>query len=177
MKLIRIVCIVCSWLIAVASVTEESGAQADSRCASIDVANILADGSSASDKDVQDIFILLDEWRQAVLDGNTEAVTSLVTEDAEFWSHGAQPLVGRAALAEAFAPFFENFIFLQDYECQELIVRGDRAFMRGLERNKRTPRAGGEVVIVQQRAFSVLHRSADGQWRFARGMTNLPPEE
>jgi ketosteroid isomerase-like protein len=72
---------------------------------------------------------------------------------------------------------FQNFIFLQDYECQELIVRGDRAFMWGLERNKRTPRAGGDVVIVQQRAFSVLHRSADGQWRFARGMTNLPPEE
>ncbi|MCX7545145.1 YybH family protein [Marinicella gelatinilytica] len=100
-----------------------------------------------------------------------------MTTDAVFWTHGAEPLVGRQALADAFAPFFENFLFIQDYDCHELIVRGDRAFVRGLERNKRIPHDGGEAVIVKQRAFSVLHRSANGQWRFSRGMSNKPAEE
>jgi len=177
MKTIKLFCLVSFWLVAAASAMEESGSQGDCRCATVDVANTIPDGSPSPEHYIQEIYLLLDDWQEAVRDGNTEAVTKLVTEDAEFWSQGSQPLIGRAALADAFAPFFENFIFLQDYECHELIVRGDRAFMRGIERNKRIPRAGGNTVIVQQRAFSVLRRSVDGQWRFARGMTNQPPEE
>jgi hypothetical protein len=30
---------------------------------------------------------------------------------------------------------------------------------------------------VRQRAFSILFRGPDGAWRFARGMTNQPPEK
>ena len=177
MKTIKLICLISFWLVATASAVEDPGLQEDCRCATVDVASSIPDGSSSSEKYVQEIYLLLEDWRDAVRDGNTEAITKLVTEDAEFWSQGSPPLIGRAALADAFAPFFENFIFLQDYECHELIIRGDRAFMRGIERNKRIPRAGGNTVIVQQRAFSVLRRSVDGQWRFARGMTNQPPEE
>lgn len=177
MKLIKLICLVCSWLVATASVAEEPGTLEVSRCTIVDVASTTPDGNPSSQESVQEIYTLLDQWRQAVLDGSTEAVVNLVTADAVFWTHGAEPLVGKKALADAFAPFFENFIFMQDYECHELIVRGDRAFMRGLERNKRIPRAGGDAVLVQQRAFSVLRRSADGQWRFARGMTNKSVKE
>jgi ketosteroid isomerase-like protein len=45
-----------------------------------------------------------------------------------------------------------------------------------MEVNRATPRAGGEGIVRRQRAFMVLRRDEDGQWRFARGMTHLPPE-
>jgi uncharacterized protein (TIGR02246 family) len=161
------------WLIVTHST---AGTPEDNRCAIVDMPSSTTDDGSLNQKYLQEIHSLFDQWRQAVLNGDTEAVANLVTADAVFWTHGAESLVGRQALADAFAPFFEQFTFIQDYTCHELIVRGDRAFVRGLERNKRIPHDGGEAVIVQQRAFSVLHRSADGQWRFARGMTNKSPE-
>lgn len=147
-------------------------ANADVHCAVVDT-NAEADPSAQ--EAVQGIYALLAAWRGALREGDIEAVTTLVTEDAEFWSHGAAPLTGRPALADAFRPFFTGYEFLQDFDCHELVVRGDLAFMRGLERNRLVPRDGGDTMEVEQRAFSVMRRGVDGRWRFARGMTNEPP--
>jgi ketosteroid isomerase-like protein len=84
--------------------------------------------------------------------------------------------VGREALVAAFEPHLKTYELHQKYECKELIISGAWAFMRGMEVNQLTPRDGGETIVRQQRAFSVLQRDAKGHWRFARGMTNLPPE-
>lgn len=119
----------------------------------------------------------LAEWATAVREADVEALGSLVTEDAEFWTHGAAPLVGRQALIKAFEPFFADYELQQEFDCQELVLGGEWAFMRGMEINRLTPRDGGESVVTKQRAFSVLRREANGKWLFARGMTNLPPDE
>jgi uncharacterized protein (TIGR02246 family) len=135
-----------------------------------------AEDASAPDSGaVENIYALLDAWQEALAAADGPAVTVLVTDSAEFWPHGAPPIKGRAALAEAFAPFFAAYQLLQTFDCSELIIRGDLALLRGLERNRLIPRAGGDTTIVIQRAFSVVRRSADGRWRFARGMTNQPP--
>lgn len=164
-------------LVAMASAVGTLGAQQpdDARCAVVD---LLPDGVAAetvAENTVRDIYALLDSWRDALREGNGERLTALVTETAEFWSHGAAPIRGRAALADAFAPFFGQYDLLQDFECHELVVRDDLAFMRGLERNRLLPHDGGDVVLVEQRAFSILRRAPGGQWRFSRGMTNQPP--
>jgi uncharacterized protein (TIGR02246 family) len=118
----------------------------------------------------------LTEWVEAIRGADLETLAGLVTEDAEFWTHGAAPLIGRDALKEVFAPFFSMYGLEQDFVCQELIISGDLAFMRGTELNRLTPRDRSEAVENRQRAFSILRREGDGRWRFARGMTNLPPE-
>lgn len=115
-------------------------------------------------------------WALAIVDSDLEGLASLVTEDAEFWSHGAAPLVGRQALVDAFEPFLNEFTMQQDFQCHELILSDEWALLRGMEINHLTPRAGGESVVHRQRAFSVLRRQPDGRWLFARGMTNLPTE-
>jgi uncharacterized protein (TIGR02246 family) len=158
--------------IATSTVAQE---HSGTRCSIVEAPDIAAAADSAASEAVREIYTLLDRWREAVREGDIQAVINLVTEDAEFWSHGAASVTGRAALAEAFRPFFTNYELLQEFECHELVVRGDLAFMRGLEINRLVPRAGGDTVEVQQRAFSVMRRSADGRWRFARGMTNQPP--
>lgn len=111
-------------------------------------------------------------WSEAVAASDSEAVGELVAGDATFWSHGQPSLVGRAATVSAFRDVFETYRMRQDFECTELILSGRWAFVRGVEHNELTPRGGGESVEVRQRAFSVLHRGDDGEWRFARGMTN-----
>lgn len=118
---------------------------------------------------------LLTAWASAVRRADAAAIASLVTEDAEFWSQGAAPLVGRAMVETAMAAFLGQYELDQHFEMQELVISGDLAFARGLERNRVTPRSGGEPKEVLQRAFSVIRRELDGRWRFARGMTNQPP--
>ena len=127
-----------------------------------------------TEEKVAEIYQLFKAWRSAIEVGDAKKIASLVTEDAEFWSNGAPPLKGRRALETAFKPFLAKYIFSQKYDCYELILRGDIAFIRGLERNTKVPREGGTAIFTRQRAFSIIRQSKDGKWLFARGMTNLP---
>ena len=123
------------------------------------------------------IDVLLAAWREGLATGDLERVAGLVTQEAEFWSHGQPPLRGRQAVKEAFEPFLSQYKMDQEFRREELIVVEDWAFMRGMEVNRLVPRDGEGETIVRQRAFSVMHRDGDGVWRFHRGMTNQPPEE
>lgn len=116
----------------------------------------------------------LQAWAGAIRAGDVTALVELVTEDAEFWTHARPPLVGRPAVAAGFESIFARFAMEQEFLCDELIVAGEWAFLRGTESNTLTPADGGDAVHLRQRAFSVLHRGSDGTWRFTRGMTNLP---
>lgn len=115
------------------------------------------------------------EWARAFAAGDVGALAALVTEDAEFWTQGAPPLVGRSALEAAFKAFFARFVAVQEFTELERSVAGEWAFLRGEEKNLLRPRDGGDPVEHRQRAFSVLRLGADGRWRFARGMTNQGP--
>jgi uncharacterized protein (TIGR02246 family) len=119
---------------------------------------------------------LFQEWSEAVHRGDAQALADLITEDAEFWSHGAAPLKGREETIARMATFFQGHDLHQVFERTEIVVSGDLAFVRGTEINRVVPR-DGEPMEVRQRAFSVLFRGPDGVWRFARGMTNRPPEK
>ncbi len=131
--------------------------------------------SAQHQADREAIEELMRVWSEAVAASDLETIASLVTVDCEFWTHDAAPLVGREALASAFGEFLQTYAMKQAFDCQELVISGDLAFMRGMEVNRLTAVDGGEVVVRRQRAFSVLKRSPSGAWRFARGMTNRPP--
>ena len=124
-----------------------------------------------------EIDVTLRQWASALAEGDLPLLASLVTEDAEFWTHGAASLVGRDALVEAFRPFLEEHTLRQSFEVQERCLGHDWALLRGVETNVLEPRNGGEERVVRQRAFSMLRREGDGRWRFARGMTNQGPDE
>lgn len=119
---------------------------------------------------------LFRDWADAGRRGDAQALAQMVTEDAEFWTHGAPPLKGRDEVVTRMTAFFESYQIDQGFERQEMILSGDLAFIRGMEVNRVTPRDGAPALEIRQRAFSVLFREADG-WKFARGMTNKGPEE
>jgi len=119
---------------------------------------------------------LFRDWADAGRRGDARALAQMVTEDAEFWTHGAAPLKGRDEVVSRMTAFFEGYEIDQGFERQELVVSGDLAFVRGLEINRVTPRGGTPAMEIRQRALSILFRGSDGTWLFARGMTNRPPE-
>lgn len=145
-------------------------------CAVVDIQSEKGVSGQENKNKVVGIYQLFSDWQDAVNDGDAKKIASLVTEDAEFWSNAAPPLKGRSALEEAFKPFLAKYSFSQDYECYELIVRGDTAFVRGFERNTKIPREGGAAILTMQRAFSVIRQTDSGEWLFGRGMTNLPAD-
>jgi uncharacterized protein (TIGR02246 family) len=117
------------------------------------------------------IDALFAEWKTAMTRGDVDTLLSLITDDAEFWTHGAAPVKGRDAVRALFVAFFSTVSMRQEFEELERLVDGDFAFVRGFETNVLTPRTGEGPVEVHQRAFMLL-RCAGGKWRFARGMTN-----
>ena len=118
-----------------------------------------------------EIDALFAEWKTAMSRGDAEHLLTLIADDAEFWTQGAAPVKGRDAVRALFAAFFATVQMRQDFQELERVVAGDIAFSRGIETNVLSPRTGGSPVEVHQRAFMLLKR-VDGQWRFARGMTN-----
>ena len=132
----------------------------------------------APDPDVAAVAALRDTWIAAIADRNVAALNDLLEEDYEVWAHGAPPLRGPAAAAGAMGAALERFSIEQSFEPLETVIAGAWAFERGIERMRLTPRGGGPTQDFAQRALLILHRGADGRWRYARGMTNgLPAAE
>jgi uncharacterized protein (TIGR02246 family) len=125
----------------------------------------------------QGIDQTLSEWAAAFSAGDIGVLLSLVSEDAEFWTHGMPAVVGRSALREAFDTFFGAFSVVQKFDEQERLMGDGWVLLRGVEVNTLTPVGDGEPIEYRQRAFSVLRRYSDGRWRFARGMTNQETQE
>jgi len=118
------------------------------------------------------------QWAAAVQRDDAEALGKLVTDDYEVWVPSVPPLRGPAAVVAAMRSALERVAVLPAFDSQELIIAGDWAIQRGIERMTVTPRTGGTSETRSQRAMLVLRCGDDGQWRYARGMTNaLGPGE
>jgi len=114
-------------------------------------------------------------WIDAVKRGDPSALGTLLTDDYEVWANGAAPLRGPSVAMAAMAGALARFSIEQSLEVIETIVAGDLAVERGIERMTLTPRGGGQMQQFEQRAFLVMRRGPDGNWRYARGMTNQLP--
>jgi len=127
------------------------------------------EGAPQSEEEIDGV---LRAWARAYSGADVSGLLALLTDDAEFWTHGAPPLVGRDAVRAVLEQFFERFSVVQRFVEFERFVAADWALLRGEESTTLTPKAGGERIEHRQRAFSLLRRGSDGRWRFARGMTN-----
>lgn len=115
-------------------------------------------------------------WIAAVAARDADALRPLVADDYEIWANAVAPLCGPDAAIEAMRGALARYHIEQSFEPVETVIAGDWAFERGVERMTVTPVAGGPSQTMAQRALLILRRGADGQWQYARGMTNgLPP--
>lgn len=115
------------------------------------------------------------QWVAAIAARTPDELRALLSDDYEVWANGAPPLRGADVAIAAMAGALERFDIVQAFDPVETVVSGDWAFERGIESMTATPRDGGPSRTVRQRALLILHRDADGAWRYARGMTNALP--
>jgi ketosteroid isomerase-like protein len=111
----------------------------------------------------------------AIAARDAEALRPLLTDDYEVWANGVEAFVGVDVAVAAMSAALERNRVEQSFEPIETIIAGDWAFERGIERITATPLDGGPTRTAAQRALLILRRGDDGQWRFARGMTNALP--
>ena len=133
-----------------------------------------------TDSDVADrkaVERVREAWVNAIAARDPEALRAFLADDYEVWAHGAPPIRGVDAAIAAMRGAIERYDIVQRFDPLETIVCGDWAFERGIESMTVTPIGGGPSRSASQRAFLVLRRSADGTWRYARGMTNGLPSE
>ena len=133
---------------------------------------ILERWMSSVDDDRAAIAALRGRWVAAIRARNPDALIDLLTDDYEVWSNGAPPFIGPRVAADGMRAALEKFEIEQAFEPVETVVCGEWAFERGVETIVATPRDGGDATTVTRRALLILRRGADGNWRFARGMTN-----
>jgi uncharacterized protein (TIGR02246 family) len=127
---------------------------------------------SWTDDDRAAIEALRGRWVAAIKARDPDALIDLLTDDYEVWANGAPPFKGPRAAADGMRAALDRFEIEQGFEPIETVVCGDWAFERGVETIVATPREGGEPTNVTRRALLILRRGPDGNWRFARGMTN-----
>jgi ketosteroid isomerase-like protein len=120
------------------------------------------------------IDALYGAWREAIRRQDIDGVLSLLEPDYLLWSPGAAGLTVDA-LRPRLAAALTAYEIEPSFEREEQIVVGDWAFERGWDVQIVKPRAGGPGQVRRQRVFLILRRGADGQWRFARGMSQPGP--
>lgn len=116
---------------------------------------------------------LLTTWEHALRRHDADGLAALVTKDCEFWSPGVPPLKGAEAVRASFSELFKKYRLEQTFEEVERIVAGEWIILRGTEHDTVRPRDGIGETMVHNRVFTICHLDADGQWRFARGMTQF----
>ena len=113
-------------------------------------------------------------WSEAFRRADVNAIVELMTPDYVLWSPGAADL-DAAVLRPRLTATFAAYEITSTFECVERLVAGDFAVDRGWDIQRLRSRSGGEEVVHRQRVMLVLRRSADGEWRFARGMSQPGP--
>jgi uncharacterized protein (TIGR02246 family) len=122
------------------------------------------------------IDALCDAWREAFARRDIEAILELLTLDYLLLAPKLLPM-GRDALRPQLVAALDAYEVTPGFEREERIISGDLAFERGWDVQVLTPRAGGASRTIRQRVFLILQRGEDGNWRFARGMSQADPSQ
>ena len=122
-----------------------------------------------------EIAILHESWRAAICREDIDAALNLLTDDYVLWAAGALPVEGLESVRALFEAALARYRIEPAFEPEECMVSGDLAVARGWDIQRVKPRDGGQPTTQRQRVFLVMRRGEDGQWRYARGISQPGP--
>lgn len=123
----------------------------------------------------------LERYGQALNASDVDAVMQLYAKDAVFMPQHSLPAVGRDAVRLAYRHVFDTLRLNIDFAIDEIVVLSpDWAYARTRSRGtvKVLALEQPPAAEANQEIF-LLHREADGHWRFARYIfsTTNPPKQ
>lgn len=99
--------------------------------------------------------------------GDLERVLGYYADDAMLLPPNEEPIRGKAAIRPRYEGLFQAFLPEIVGDIDELQVAGEWAFVRGRNRGRLTPRAGGEPRTLNDVYLMLLRRDEGGSWRIA----------
>jgi uncharacterized protein (TIGR02246 family) len=117
--------------------------------------------------DTAGVNALYRDWGAAVGARGAEGYASFFVDDAVLLPPGAPPVVGRVAIRAWMQSQLETYVSqTTSFRPEEMRIDEEWAFVRVTIAGRRTPRAGGEAVEVENKYLDVLQKQADRAWRF-----------
>ena len=124
-------------------------------------------GSDLSD-DLVAINRLLDQFVQAVNDGDPNAWADLMTEDFIFSVPDAPRFIGRdTAVAAAKQAFFDPFVLRLANKFEDVQIFGTQAFAHGIFTLALLPKSGGKMLSAPGKFTNFFRKQSNGAWKYA----------
>ena len=125
--------------------------------------------------DVAAIGKVRDAYMAGYKAGDAAAIAALFTSDAASMTN-AQPTADGPAAIQAAITAMTGMASSQELTitAAKTDVSGDMAYDRGTFKLTMAMKAGGEPMNEEGRYLVVLKRQADGSWKLAEDMSNLP---
>ena len=131
-----------------------------------------AKASDTSAADVVAIVALRDSIQAAEIGGRADGILAAFAEDVVVLPPNTAALNGKAAATEFIRGGLGAMAMTVQYTSEEVVITGDWAFDRGSYNASMTPRAGGATTPDRGKYLWILHRAADGTWKYHRVMWN-----
>jgi ketosteroid isomerase-like protein len=128
--------------------------------------------ASTADADLRAVNALRAQLQGAENAGLVDAFIALCAQDVIIMPPNADAIVGAAAVASAVGDAFRDFAVSEQYHSAEAVVAGDWAFDRGTYDQTLTRKASGVAMTEHGKYLWLLHRGADGGWKYARTTWN-----
>jgi uncharacterized protein (TIGR02246 family) len=123
--------------------------------------------------DLAAINRLLDDFVQAVNDGDPNAWADLMTDDFIFSVPNAPRFIGKeAAVAAAKAAFFDPFVLRLASKFEQVQIFGSQAFAHGIFSLGMLPRSGGKMISAPGKFTNFFRRQSTGSWKFTMVIFN-----
>ncbi len=126
-----------------------------------------------TESDIAAILRLAVDFIEAVNSDNVSGQIVMYTDDAIRLGPNQESLVGVDAIRSNLESFYAEYEQDISVEVQEVEVRGDLAFARGIYTFSATPKAESPPVEMQVgKSLVILKRQPDGSWRLYREIWN-----
>ena len=131
-----------------------------------------AKASDTSAEDIVAIVALRDSIQAAENGGRADGMLAAFAEDVVVLPPNTAALNGKTAATEYLRGGLSAMVMTVQYTSEEVVITGDWAFDRGSYNGSMTPRAGGATTTDRGKYLWILHRGADGAWKYHRVMWN-----
>jgi uncharacterized protein (TIGR02246 family) len=123
--------------------------------------------ASPPGSDVATLQKVADEFAEVFNAWDAKRIATFYSEDVIYMIPHIPNRVGRATIEQDYEELFAQYTVHVDVHIDEAKIYGDMAFDRATYRTTRTPRTGGETVVINGRLLEIL-RKEDGRWKSFR---------